>query len=112
MDLRVDIFDPGGTLGRGIAYSTTDEQHLLNVPAKGMSLFRDDMGHFQRWAGARPDEFVSRARYGDYLQASVRAAWRARRGKLGHLRAEAVDVVAGPGAQWNVLLTRVIFRVF
>lgn len=103
VDLRVDIFDPGGTLGRGIAYSTTDEQHLLNVPAKGMSLYRDDMSHFQRWADARPDEFVSRARYGDYLQACLRDAWRHRAGKLGHLRVEVRDVLATVGRQWVVL---------
>lgn len=103
VDLRVDIFDPGGTLGRGIAYSTTDEQHLLNVPAKGMSLYRDDMSHFQRWAGALPDEFVARARYGDYLQATLREAWRNRAGKLGHLRVEVRDVLATRGRQWTVL---------
>ncbi len=103
VDLRVDIFDPGGTLGRGIAYSTTDQQHVLNVPAKGMSLYRDDMSHFQRWADALPDEFVSRARYGDYLQASLRQAWRHRTGKLGHIRVEVRDVVATRGRQWVVL---------
>lgn len=103
VDLKVDIFDPGGTLGRGIAYSTTDDHHLLNVPAKGMSLFRDDMAHFQRWAGALPDEFISRAKYGDYLQASLRQAWRGRHGKLGHIRAQVSDVVATRGSAWVVL---------
>ena len=103
LDLRVDLFEPGGTLGRGIAYSTTDERHLLNVPAKGMSLYRDDMSHFQRWAGAQPDEFVSRARYGDYLQSALRTAWRRRCGRFRHVREEVVDVLSAPGGGWLVI---------
>lgn len=102
-ELRVDLFDAGGTLGRGIAYSTTDAHHLLNVPAKGMSLFRDDMAHFQRWAGAAPDDFVARARYGDYLQSCLRTAWRARHGRLRHIRQDVVDVLAAPGGGWLVV---------
>ncbi len=103
LDLRVDLFEPGGTLGRGIAYSTTDERHLLNVPAKGMSLYRDDMSHFQNWAGAQPDEFVSRARYGDYLQSALRTAWRRRCGRFRHVREEVVDVLSAPGGGWLVI---------
>ncbi len=103
LDLRVDLFDAGGTLGRGIAYSTTDDQHLLNVPAKGMSLYRDDMSHFQAWAGAGPDDFVSRARYGEYLQSALRSAWRRRRGALQHIRQEVVDVLAAPDGGWLVI---------
>ena len=32
---RVALVDPSPTTGRGPAYSTTDERHLLNVPAAG-----------------------------------------------------------------------------
>lgn len=99
-DVRVDVYEPGETLGLGIAYSTTDSQHLLNVPAKGMSLYRDDMAHFQRWAGAQPDEFVSRARYGQYLQDCLHDAWEKRAGGVRHLRTEVVDIHRRTGGSW------------
>jgi uncharacterized NAD(P)/FAD-binding protein YdhS len=102
-DLHVDLFDPGGTLGRGIAYSTTDPQHLLNVPAKGMSLFRDDMTHFQKWAGAEPDEFVPRVRYGEYVQGALRGAWRRRNGRLHHVRQQIVDLLPAGDGTWYLI---------
>lgn len=42
-------------LGQGVAYSTTDLRHRLNVPALGMSAWPDDRSHFQRWWHARRD---------------------------------------------------------
>ena len=46
---RVELVDPAPTTGRGQAYSTTDDRHLLNVPASGMSAFPRDPEHFLRW---------------------------------------------------------------
>lgn len=58
---------------RGVAYSTEDQVHLLNVPACNMSAYPDDPDHFLRWcerAGLRVgrDTFVPRKTYGAYLQ--------------------------------------------
>lgn len=97
-DLQVDIYEPAEELGLGIAYSTTDEQHLLNVPAKGMSVFRDDMCHFQRWAGVDPDDFVPRARYGAYLQDCLQAELRD--GHLTHIRETIIDVEPSSAGGW------------
>lgn len=64
----VVVFEPRERLGDGVAYSTPDSHHLLNVPACGMSALPEDREHFQRWAGAAATDFVARKRYGDYLR--------------------------------------------
>ena len=51
---RVALVDPTPTTGRGPAYSTPDERHLLNVPASGMSAFPRDPEHFFRWVRTPP----------------------------------------------------------
>lgn len=66
--LHLVMFEPRDELGLGIAYSTPDAQHLLNVPAIGMSAFSEDPEHFLRWAGVSPSSFVSRITYGKYLR--------------------------------------------
>ena len=71
--LRLTIFEPSGRVGSGLAYSTTDERHLLNVRARHMSAFRDIPGDFLDWAArtgraADPGDFLPRSCYGDYLR--------------------------------------------
>ncbi|GAB3991549.1 FAD/NAD(P)-binding protein [Nocardioides marmoraquaticus] len=77
---RVVLVDPGETTGRGAAYSTTDERHLLNVPASGMTAFPRDPEHFFRWVRrhrdpeAQPQHFVPRRWYGDYVEGLLETA--------------------------------------
>ncbi|MEW6039423.1 MAG: FAD/NAD(P)-binding protein [Pseudomonadota bacterium] len=66
---------------RGVAYSTTEDCHLLNVPAGNMSAYPDDREHFLRWAQDRAAElldcacvsevtaaaYLPRRAYGDYV---------------------------------------------
>ncbi|MEJ7711926.1 MAG: FAD/NAD(P)-binding protein [Pyrinomonadaceae bacterium] len=72
--LRVVIVERfQGKLARGVAYSTNDRVHLLNVPACNMSAFPEDSDHFLRWCqrnniSATKDTFVPRMLYGDYLE--------------------------------------------
>ena len=47
--LEVDVLEPADRLGRGTAYGTTDDAHLLNVPASGMSALPENPGHFVAW---------------------------------------------------------------
>ena len=49
MDVR--LIDPALTTGRGVAYSTTDLSHVLNVPAARMSALPDRPGPLRRVAG-------------------------------------------------------------
>lgn len=77
---RVELVDPAPTTWRGPAYSTTDDRHLLNVPASGLSAFPRDPEHFFRWvrqhhdSSAQPQGFVPRRVYGDYLEGLLRTA--------------------------------------
>ncbi len=78
---RVTIIEGRNMLGCGIAYSTSDPDHLLNTRASSMSAFPDQPDHFRDWlAGqgiAQPhqgDDFVSRSTYDAYM-ASLTLPW-------------------------------------
>ncbi|WP_036137946.1 FAD/NAD(P)-binding protein, partial [Novilysobacter defluvii] len=63
-----------GRPGRGVAYSTGEDHHLLNVRAAGMGLFDGPGSVFARHPAAgdaEPHQFVPRSRYGDYVQARL-----------------------------------------
>jgi uncharacterized NAD(P)/FAD-binding protein YdhS len=58
-------------MGRGVAYSTTEPSHVLNVRAEGMSAWADDPGHFAEFFartenGGRRD-FAQRGDFATYL---------------------------------------------
>jgi uncharacterized NAD(P)/FAD-binding protein YdhS len=50
--LRVTLVEKGQQPGLGLAYSTSNPAHLLNVRAANMSAFADDPDHFVRWLAA------------------------------------------------------------
>jgi uncharacterized NAD(P)/FAD-binding protein YdhS len=57
-------------MGRGVAYSTTESVHLLNVCAEGMSAWADDPDHFAKWFGAGAsyaEGFAPRRVFAKYL---------------------------------------------
>jgi uncharacterized NAD(P)/FAD-binding protein YdhS len=82
VSLDVVLVDPCLHRSRGTAFGTADPQHLLNVPAGGMSALPDDPGHLVSWlrghghADATPADFVPRADYGSYLQDTFASALR------------------------------------
>lgn len=67
------VLDRNPARGRGVAYGTECEGHLLNVPAGKLSAFRDDPEHFLRWARGHYDpavtsgRFLPRRVYGQYV---------------------------------------------
>jgi uncharacterized NAD(P)/FAD-binding protein YdhS len=105
--LVVHLIEYGSRPGTGVAYSTPNGAHVLNVRAYNMSAYPDDPRHFLRWLWSRaegptPEQpvppsghaFVSRALYGAYIQdvlaeAQAEAPTHAR---LNLIRGEAVDV--------------------
>lgn len=81
--IDVTLIEQSGDLGKGLAYSTPNSTHLLNVRASNMSAFPADPGHFLSWLWANDGEnvippsghgFVSRGRYGDYIRAVLDTA--------------------------------------
>ena len=65
------IADPREAIGLGVAYATSRDDYVLNVPAGRMGLAHDDPNHFVDWAGSGADDFISRRKYGRYLQESL-----------------------------------------
>jgi len=65
------LIDGSGRMGRGVAYSTTEAVHLLNVRAEGMSALAGDPDDFaRRYAaeeGGDPRGFAQRRFFADYL---------------------------------------------
>lgn len=96
---RVDVvvLEPASEVARGVAYSTTDSRHLLNVPASGMSALPNRPGDFIDYRcrfGDAPDPsaFAPRAEYGEYLRTRLAAAAAAGPGRLRRLRTRAEDL--------------------
>jgi uncharacterized NAD(P)/FAD-binding protein YdhS len=64
------LIDGSGRAGKGVAYSTKEPAHLLNVRAEGMSAWADDPEHFaNRFESEGGDRrgFAERRLFGRYL---------------------------------------------
>ncbi|NHC12630.1 FAD/NAD(P)-binding protein [Motilibacter deserti] len=82
-ELEIVLVDPARSTGRGVAYSTDDPAHVLNVPAGRMSALSDDPGHFVRWLQAADPAadaatFARRCSYGEYLDSTLATQLRER----------------------------------
>jgi uncharacterized NAD(P)/FAD-binding protein YdhS len=76
--LKISIIDKNPVPCRGIAYSTRNPSHLLNVAARNMSALADQPNHFVEWLGTRVDcldipdavlreNYLPRRVYGEYI---------------------------------------------
>jgi uncharacterized NAD(P)/FAD-binding protein YdhS len=70
---RITIYDRAGRFAQGIAYSTDNTLHLLNVRANNMSAFPEDPAHLVRWLAERnypykDIDFIPRPVYALYLR--------------------------------------------
>ena len=85
--LLIKLIDRDRDIGKGVAYSTTTNSHLLNVSAGKMSAFPDDPGHLLRWLHYNRNElatflpsdlnassFIPRPIYGLYIQSILEEA--------------------------------------
>lgn len=102
--VEINVVEKSPVFGRGVAYSTPDDIHLLNVPAAKMTAFADDPDHFLNWLAENgyqygPTAFVPRKVFGSYLNDVVKIAEKAKhdRVKLNIFEDDAVDVSVEDG---------------
>lgn len=94
----VTIVEPRAALGRGLAYSTPYDEHLLNVPAGKMSALPSEPSHFLDWLRARrfphasPEFFAPRKVYGEYLGCVLEAETSRGTGRFTHLSTEVAGI--------------------
>ena len=68
----ITVVDAAGAFARGVAYSTEEPVHLLNVPAARMSAIPEQPSQLLVWLSGRgespdPEAFIERRLYGAYL---------------------------------------------
>jgi uncharacterized NAD(P)/FAD-binding protein YdhS len=95
------IIEPATTLGRGLAYSTEDPRHLLNVRVANMSAFADQPEHLFQWLqergslgrvkSATPFCFIPRGVYGDYIGDLAQGLLTS--GVIRHIRARCINLI-------------------
>ncbi|WP_050460846.1 FAD/NAD(P)-binding protein [Herbaspirillum autotrophicum] len=136
--LHLIIFESTHELGRGIAYSTRNNDHLINGPARMFGLYPENPGHLATWlaqhaaqygwqppAGVAFDNsFPPRWIFGIYVQATLQAALLqdARRVHIEKVKDRVTDlqesnrgylITAASGDTWNadkVVLATGLFR--
>jgi uncharacterized NAD(P)/FAD-binding protein YdhS len=86
--LHLDWYTGAPGPGRGVAYGTRSDRHLLNVRAASMGMFVGKPGGFLEYAQAldpsvKGSDFLPRRLYGDFLQSRVEHALK-NAGSFGH----------------------------
>jgi uncharacterized NAD(P)/FAD-binding protein YdhS len=108
--LSIDVIEPRAMLGGGVAYSSGDPAHRINVPASRMTVFTDGAGEFDRWvrtSGRLDDDtqaiwegdhaFPRRGVFGRYIAELVAEASRDHpHAPIIHHRSTATDIAARP----------------
>lgn len=98
------LVDGSGRVGRGVAYSTREAAHLLNVRAEGMSAWAEEPSHFAarfEAAGGGRRGFAERHFYAAYLTAILDEAIATGRVKL----VDAMATAAEPNETgWSITL--------
>ena len=98
------LIDGSGRAGLGVAYSTREPAHVLNVRAEVMSAWPEDVDHFVRLVeeeGGTRRDFVERRQFGRYLKAILDEGMAT--GRLRLIKRQAIS--AEPGEEgWTVSL--------
>ncbi|MBU3716284.1 MAG: hypothetical protein FGM63_04515 [Candidatus Nanopelagicaceae bacterium] len=93
---QITLVEPNEALGQGVAYSTNDSEHLLNVPAGRMSGLVEEPKSLCEWADVDENTFISRRDYGRYLKHLLdQELSRTNSGRFQHLKARALEIRRG-----------------
>jgi len=111
--VRVVLAERRGSVGEGVAYSTRETEHLLNVPAGRMSAWPDRPDDFFEWARDRdpqikPSDFLPRTWYGEYVRQTLHETARDAmpHAELVVLADEARRVARHPQGGWMIHMDR------
>lgn len=100
--LSAIIVEGADRAGRGTAFSTPEQTHLLNVPAARMSAWPDrpdDFAQHVQRQGYAPADFVPRQEFGEYLRTILDEAIASGRVRL---IAEGASAASWVGDGWTV----------
>lgn len=102
MALKVLLYNSGYPYIKGIAYSTVQPYHVLNVPAGKMSLYENDPSHFCMWIKNNfpshnienlHEAFLPRSVYGKYIEENFKAVLKnARHTEVEFINEEVTDI--------------------
>jgi uncharacterized NAD(P)/FAD-binding protein YdhS len=113
LTVKVALVERRGAIGEGVAYSTRETAHLLNVPAGRMSAWPDRPDDFVQWASrrygdVRATDFLPRIWYGEYVRESLLSAAESagESAKLSVVFDEVRHVARHPSGGWVVHLAR------
>lgn len=96
--VRSILVEDGGRAGQGIAFSTSDPAHLLNVPAGNMSAWPDRPDDFAA-RGGDGSAFAQRRQFGAYLSSILNEAVFS--GRVGLVEDRAVSA-RREGNEWQI----------
>ncbi|WP_170117076.1 FAD/NAD(P)-binding protein [Phyllobacterium sophorae] len=114
-DVEIVVIEPRQRLGGGLAYSSQDPAHRINVPAAKMTMISAEPEHFTRWLAddatsaedvlartTKGDEFPQRSVFGRYVRNHVEPFLET--GRIRHERATALSITP-VGARYSIALT-------
>ncbi|MBZ9606203.1 FAD-dependent oxidoreductase, partial [Phyllobacterium chamaecytisi] len=114
-DIEIVVIEPREQLGGGLAYSSKDPAHRINVPAAKMTMVSAEPEHFTRWLAndvasardvlartAKGDEFPQRSVFGRYVQNHVEPFLET--GRIRHERATALSITS-VGERYSIAMS-------
>lgn len=104
----VHLVEPRARLGEGVAYSTRNPAHLVNIPALLMSAVENDPQHFagylDRFGLGDQLTFAHRSTYASYLRSTLAALVRTSAADFKHVQDTATDIRLEPDGRLRVHL--------
>jgi uncharacterized NAD(P)/FAD-binding protein YdhS len=98
--IEINVVDKKERLGRGVAYSTAKDFHLLNVPANKMGAFPDDIEHFYKWLTEKVTIFSQMILCRASFTANICASFLAKLSKIKGRMSPSISLTTKPLTFW------------